>query len=241
MPFNDDDKKEIAEIVKASLGDGLNETINKAITARNKDVEKKLDKALAEAFTAFAPKLDEIVTAKLEEGKKAGGEGGGEQKDPKAILDHPEFKGLQKQLADLKKESEAAKAETAAERAKVRDATLRQKLGEGLGSIGIADNFRVSKAIGDLVDSSKRVRWADEGDGIVFRDSDGSEVDLATGLKGWAKTDEGKFYLPPRGTTGSGATSGGRSPGTGDGSKALQKGDLGRMLMRAAGEAPGSD
>ena len=99
-------------------------------------------------------------------------------------------KGLQKQITDLQLSVKQAKEARQAER----NLTVRQKVSEELAGLGF-DSARIRQATGNLIDADKRVRWDDESQSIVFKDSDG-DIDLQTGLKSWAKTDDAKIYLP---------------------------------------------
>ncbi len=204
--------------------------LNKAITARFSAFEKKNATTLEATLKTFG----EGVFAKLEELKPKPIEPGDKSNEPPKIDDHPVVKGLQKQLAELAKTNEQATQRAAAERARSRDSQLRSKLAEELMKSGFKDANQARHAVHFLADGDKRVRWADEdSDAIVFRDNDGTEVDLATGLKGWAKTDDAKIYLPPQGASGSGDRGGGRSPQ--GGKKKPQRGELGAALAETIG------
>lgn len=184
------------------------EQLNRAITSRLDGFGKKIEKTLSESFaTTLGTKLDEF---KASLGTPASG--GGDGTPPKGgDVDSPLVKGLQKQLDEQKASVLQMKAERDAEKARSRDQALRSKLSEDLTKGGLDPRY-VKAAVGNLVDVEKRVRFAaDEGDEIVFKDSSG-EVDLATGLKDWVKSDDAKIYLPPRGTQGAGDRSGGRTP-----------------------------
>jgi hypothetical protein len=187
------------------------EIVNRAISARNKmfqdQIGKQLDgvtksiqenlKGLTEQFAAGS------ATKDGKKGKKEGEEGADES---------PVLKSLQRQLADLKADNERIAQSAAAEKAKNRDSSLRQKLAESLGEMGLKDAVRVKHAIHHLVDGEKRVSYGEEGEAIVFRDSDDSVLDLATGLKSWMKSEDGKYFLPPTGARGSGDGRGGNAP-----------------------------
>jgi hypothetical protein len=181
------------------------EDVNKAITARFSAYEKKLDTKFAESFGGFETKLTELLGAKLEELKpKADDADKKAKQEPASIEEHPQFRGLQKQLSEVKNKLEAQQKAAEAERAKARDVTLRQRVTERLTEGGI-DGVRAKHALGYLVDSEKRVRFADDkDDSIIFADANGEALDLETGLKGWLSSDEAKLYLPPRGAAGSG-------------------------------------
>ena len=93
----------------------------------------------------------------------------------------------------------------------MRDAALRQRVGEVLAGAGI-EGVRARHAIGLLVDAEKRVRWSDDGESLVFRTADRDDAELEPGLRGWLKTDDAKLYLPPKGSQGSGDRPAGTGP-----------------------------
>ena len=203
--------------------DQLNRAISARFGAFEKSFGSKLEKTLGESLAGLSTKFEEALAS-----VKTDGAPKNEQKQQSSsVLDAPEYKGMQRELAELKKQTAEAKAERDAERGKVRDSSLRQRLGEELAKHGV-DAARAKHAIGYLVDADKRVRWSEDGEQLVFRDADG-EVDLATGLKGWVKTDDGKLYIPPRGAQGSGDRPGGSV--NGQRQQTLQRGDIGRAIL----------
>lgn len=114
----------------------------------------------------------------------------------------PEVVAMKKQLAKLEAER---KAERESARSATRDASLR----ELLTSAGV-DKNRIRGAIAVLRESTKfddkTSEWA------FIRKSDGidEELDLDTGVREWAATDEGKSYLAP--PTAGGPGGGPRAP-----------------------------
>ena len=189
----------------------VSEIVNKAIGARNKLFEKQisdqLDKSTKDLRESMRT-LTESITAnagsdKGEKKRRGEGEAG----------DDPALRSLQRQIQELKVENERVAATAAAEKAKGRDNTLRQRLAESLAEYGIKDSPRIKHAIHHLVDGEKRVSYSEDNeDQIVFRDADGVSLDLATGLKSWAKSEDGKYFLPPTGARGSGDGRGGAAP-----------------------------
>lgn len=205
----------------------LNELVNRAISARFSAFEKKIGGQVSEAVSGLLPKLDEIVSAKLPQ--KADISPANDK-----LEESPFVKGLQKKLAELEEQNRKSQAERDAERARSRDVAMRQKLSEELAKHGV-DSRYVKQALGYLVDAEKRVRWAeDEGDALVFRDADGSELDLSTGLRAWMKSDDAKIYMPPRGVSGSGDRGGGTAPKTAQTGQ-MKRGDLSRLILSQFG------
>lgn len=187
--------------------------LNKAITARFKSFEQKVEKTFGESFTTFGGKIKEelasLLAPKPEPPKEPE-----KKKDAQApSTPHPDLRRFEEQIAALTKQADEARSERDTERAKTRDTTLRQRLTDALATAGI-DGVRARHAVGLLVDSEKRVRWSEEGDAVLFRRAEDDDVDLGEGLKHWLKTDDAKLYLPPRGATGSGDRPGAATPRT---------------------------
>lgn len=207
----------------------LNELINRAITARFSTFEKKISQQVTEAVNGLFPKLDELVQSKLQPTTSSSS-----PSDAKSVDESPHVKGLQKRLAELEEQGRKFREERDAERLRARDVALRQRLTDELAKHGV-DSRYVRQAVGFLVDAEKRVRWQDdEGEALVFRDADGSELDLTTGLRSWVKTDDAKIYQPPRGASGSGDRGGGVPPKTMQ-SAGIKRGDIGRALLSELG------
>lgn len=188
---------------EALTEDRVMEIMNRAITSRLQDYGRKQEKHFSTLIETFTSKLDEKFQGI---GSSQGASGEGNEK-PLSIQDHPEFKGLAKRLQETEARTKAAEDRAANERAKSMDSTLRQRLGDELTKHGLDSKYG-RHAIGLLVDADKRARWSEDGERIVWRDDDGAEVELTQGVKAWAKSDDAKPYLPPRGTAGSGGLPG---------------------------------
>jgi hypothetical protein len=196
------------------------EQLQAALTTRFRTFEQKVDKTLSDGLGAMGTKLRDELAAlfpkpepksepdapKPGEGLKP--EGSGAPQAPAG----PELRKLQEQIASLTKQAEDARSERDAERARARDSLLRQRVTDALSGVGI-EGVRARHALGLLVDAEKRTRWSDDGETILFRTDAHDEVDLATGLREWLKTDDAKLYLPPRGAAGSGDRPGAQPPG----------------------------
>ena len=211
----------------------VNDLVNRAITSRNKALEAKLEKSLGELTSGFGAKFDEF--AKLFEAVKPKApepKPDDKGKQQPSIKDDPEYQSMLKQLDALRKSQEAAQKAAETERREKRDMSLRQKLAKALAESGVNDASRADLAIGILVDAKKHVRYmADDSDDIVFQSADG-EQDLSTGIKGWLKSEAGKVFLPPRGTSGSGDRGGGGSPRAPG--QTVTRESVGQMLQQAA-------
>jgi len=205
------------------------EELNKAITARFTDHQKKLEKHLESFSGTLTGKLEELLKAAVPAPKSTDA-----ADPPKADTDSPALRGMMKQLEELKRDNAKIQQERDAERTRAKDATLRQQLSDALIKNGV-DASRVKHAVGILIDSEKRVRFEEDGDSIVFKDNDNTDVDLLTGIKSWVKSDDGKFYLPPRGVNGSGDRGAGRAPSTSNNSKTVNAESLGNLLLEEFG------
>lgn len=170
------------------------EQLNKAITARLKEFEARNKETILEALGSLAPEIDKMIEAKFAAPKEA----------PKGkVEEDPKYKGLEKQLLELKSKAESESNARAAAEAKAKDREMRQTVRDALASVGV-DGDRARHALGFLVDAERRVSWSEDGESLIYKDVDGTETDFTSGIKRWAKSDEAKIYLPPRGTTGSG-------------------------------------
>jgi hypothetical protein len=196
---------------KAGQGDDApkyvtEEQLNRAISARLTDFQKKVEKTI-EGVKVDPEAIAKLVAESISASKPAD-EPKGKSKDSQP---DPEVNSLKKALADQKKTVEEMQAKLAQERASVRNSKLRQAVQDEMTKHGFSEATRAKHALGHLVDVEKRVRYSDdESDSIVFRDEDGQDVDLATGIKSWSRSDEAKLYMPPKGVQGSGSNPGGK-------------------------------
>jgi hypothetical protein len=199
------------------------EELNRAITARFSDFEKRqknsLTQILAEREKALAETLSERLGAALEE-RLAASKPKDEEQKPKGaeapqpkLEDTPAYKALQKKLEGLEKTNLEEQNRRLAAEAKNRDTGLRSTLQSELEKHGITGE-RARLARGHLIDADKLVALRPDSDEIFFRSGD-EEVPLADGLKSWIATDQAKIFLPPKGTNGSGDGPGGGSGGGG--------------------------
>lgn len=174
------------------------EDVNRAITARFRDFDKKIESRLGEQFSSLKSEMAELMAAKPAEADAK------PPADAKAhsVEDSPAVKSLQKQLAEIKNKNAEIERLRAEEAQKSRDLAMRGKLTEALASHGI-EGTRAKGALALLVDADKRVSCDPDGT-IVFRDANGDALDLQTGLKSWVGGEDAKLYLPPRGAAGSG-------------------------------------
>jgi hypothetical protein len=178
-----DNKNDSANSEQADTASSITiEQVNQAINA-----------AISNRFKSFEKKFEEFATKltppdKIEEPKK----------DEK--LSNAEMQALKKQLENIQKERDT-------EVSNRRNLELRNSVKENLLKAGVSPAM-VKAAMAVLVDSDKVVGY-DEADQIVFKSATG-DMDLASGLKTWAKSEEGKAFVAPRGAIGSGEKSFGK-------------------------------
>jgi hypothetical protein len=206
------------------------EVVNRAISKRTRGLDEKLTTQVAAQLSQFQEAVTASVGELLEPIQQRSGDGGEAKGDGEAIKEHPEFKGLQKQLNQVQKALEQSQAEAKAKDEMARGATLRQTLAEGLAAHKI-EGVNASHAVGHLIDAAKRVRH--DGDQVVFVEEDGDVVDLKTGLADWVKTSDAKLYQSPTGASGSGTRPKGGGSGPSGGNNDSSSTSLGERLVAA--------
>lgn len=214
--------------------------MNQTITARFKTFQKQLSEQLTESFGASMKKqFEDFAAAQPNKGGKGGkgkeGEGAGDAGDGDQS---PAVRSMKRQLEELTSELGKQKAAADAATQRERAGTLRQRASEALGSIGITEPARIKGALATLFAEGRIAYDEDDPESIVFKDSDGSPLDLPTGVKAWAKSEDAKIFLPPSGARGSGDR-----PGQGLLSKQTNSGelsptDLGLAIAREFGGVP---
>lgn len=155
----------------------INETINRAITARLRSFSEKIDSMLEEKLSKLQP------VDKEEKSKKS------------TASPDPEVEAIQNELKALQNERKAN-----------RDMSLRATVKEKLLQAGVNPSA-VKALVALHVDSEKTISYASDGSNeILFRDHD-SHHTLDHGISNWLKSDEAKIYLTPKGHKGAGFTS----------------------------------
>lgn len=182
-----------------------NEDMNRAITARFKDFEKKLSGQFESTFGGLSAKLEESLSAKLVGLLKPQSEDGEPEKvQPDKGKESPDLSAFKRQQSELRNELKALREENLREKQATREAKLRQSVTEALATHGITGG-RAKHALGHLVDVSKLIKMSEDGQPYMA-DEFGDPVDIDTGLKAWANTEDAKIYIPPRGISGSGGS-----------------------------------
>jgi len=204
--------------------------LDKATKKLSADLTTSLSEAMGKTLTEYETKRAEEAAA-AEEARKAAGSEGAPNKAAATqdIENSPAFRTMQKKLDAALKAQAESDAKAKAEAAKAKDTSLRQRISEELDKSGFDPKAR-HLALSHLVDGAKIARYSDDGETIVFRDTDGSDVDLPTGLKSFAQTDDGKRFMPPSGASGTGDRSRFTLP-TQNKTGKVDSNELGRMAM----------
>lgn len=209
---------------------------NNGFTARMKTFQKQINDQLSETLNTSLKKQIEDAFAQLpSKGKSAKGKEGAdpaEGDDPQS----PAVRSMKRQLEEMATELSKQKATSEAATKREKDMALRQKSIEALGTVGISDPSRTKAALATLFQDG-RISYDEDGESIIFKDSDGSPLDLPTGVKAWAKSEEAKIFLPPTGARGSGDRPGQGAPKQA-GDQSLSATDIGLAIAREFGGIP---
>ena len=194
---------------------------NAAASAKVKAAMAANDKALDERFKGFETRMAEMIAAlKPAEQHAAAGAAatGADGKPPLPPEYEARLKDMEKALSDERKRTAEERSQRQADLEKTKRGEERSALSDALRKLGVPES-RLRAAVAMHAEDGRVIR--DEGGAIKWRQPrDGYEdkLDLDKGLAEWAKTDEGKDFLPARGAGGSGG-SGTRAPGPGSGKK----------------------
>jgi hypothetical protein len=209
MAIDEEDKKQIGELIAAALGpveERFGKMLNGAIVKHTEPLKKALSgipqgDALTELVTGMTTKaLDEASAAAAAAGKKP--EKGGGAIDPEVT----------RQLQELKTANEKLVKELAQGReAREKEKADRLALEERTAALALLSDAKISKGLSSAAYSLLRERGMikrDEAGDIVLevRGSGGvaEQMAIKDGIAHWLTTDEGKEFLPPRPVKGSG-------------------------------------
>lgn len=210
---------------EALTKDGVIEIVNSAITGRLKAAQKQMADSVSSMLAeALAPVIEKVEALPAAPAKGDGSSGGDSQPDS------PELNSMRKQLADLQKQNDTWKQQLAEERQAKRLGNLRTSTLEQLANAGFRDQQRATAAMKILLSDGRVNFESDSSDSVVFRDSDGTSLPLADGLKSFAKSEEGKLFLPPANAGGSGDASG--NPGANSQQAGTPDQQLGRNVLQ---------
>lgn len=185
MPLDDADKKFIAELLDTKITTSLGEAdkrFDAKLKAEREEVKKLLPSPKDEPKPGDADK-------RTEDGK---------------FKPDPRFAALEKQLADEKAAREKSEADRKTEQ-------LRSAAQNALTAEGISGD-QARRALALLDNAEGRLGFTEDGQpALKFKRNGYDEmVPLKAGVAEWAKTDDGKAYLPPSNAQGTGTGAGGR-------------------------------
>jgi len=228
-----------SEVQLKQIGDVAAEVANRAITARNKAYDKRFEEFSATTIKAVEKSIAEIYKTLPNAnaaggGEGAGGEGGDKGKGKSAggtqnVMESPEVRAMRRELDELKQKSQEAEAKAKEAEALNKKQQLRAMTSETLAKHGGMKADAARRAIA-LLEADGRIKYDDD-DQPIFVGEDG-DIKLEQGIKDWLKTEDGKSFLPPRGTQGSGERPGAGKPNTGNPGQP-SRAELGAKLLQA--------
>lgn len=211
-----------ADEMKRMMANMVNSAVNSHF--KRDSFQQLIASSVKDAFAEIAPKREESEPPKVED----------HQGDKKPDARDAELAKMRSEQERMKAALEAQRAEAEAEKNKAREQAERSVLTDALRAGGVDEN-RMRAAVAYLYLDAKRIK-RDEDDNIVmtFKRDWGEElVPVEKGISEYLKSDEGKVFLPPVDTSGSG-NKGGRPPSA-KGAKPTRAElleNLGRMMMR---------
>jgi DNA helicase IV len=237
---NDPSKSQGTDAPKAFTAEQLDQVsqvaaqvVNSGFTARTKKLREEIIAEFTKGLEPLSKRLEELAANPASKPSKTPSTKR-EEDDPVA---EPKIAGLQRQMADLQKQLDERDRKIAESEAKQRAMSLRQSLMRTLGDNGFSDQVRAEDAV-DLLLARGQVKHDDDGN-AVFIENENSVLDLANGIKAWAKTDRAKNFLPPTGARGSGDRPGqGANPRSTQTPTEASATDLGLALVREFGGVP---
>jgi hypothetical protein len=211
------------------------QVMNNVFKARGQKIKDDIAADLQKGFGEMKKLFDDFAasnTSSSKGGKKAGKDAAGDPDEGS-----PEFQGMKRQMAEMRAQIEERDRKLQAAEDAQKRASLRSKLGEELGKVGIVDPARVKAASALLITEEGRVRLDEDGN-AVFAESADSVLDLATGIKAWAKSEDAKIFIPATGARGSGDAARASKAQQASGPQEMSLADLGLGLAQAFGGTP---
>lgn len=223
--FTPDQLKEMTKVINSAVTGQLGRKLKDAVSAQMNE--------------SLAPVLERLEAL----GTKGGDNGDGGEPPPSKTQKAAMPPEVQKRLDELERankklqdDNKRAQDDAAAQRKANEANEERAALAGALKRAGVSDD-RVAGAAALLYHDQKKLKRDSEGNiRFVQKDAYGNteEVDLDTGVTGWATTGEGKAYLPPVPVQGGGARGGsnnGARGGKADPSEQELLHELGNTLM----------
>jgi hypothetical protein len=176
----------------------FDEKVNKVITNHNKRLMAQLEKKFAEL----------LVNGKPEGGQEAVDQALGQDDEAPAKKAKPgdavaqELAALRRQVESERKARLDAEKKQEEEAGKRRRDEERSRLASTLRANGVTNEAHIKAATSLLYTEEQRVGRTEDGRMVFKSQKDGfmDEVDLDEGVKTWLKEDEGKAFLPPKGS-----------------------------------------
>lgn len=180
------------------------EEMNRAITARLREYQKKSEAGFAKLLDDFAGKLKEQLTPPqaAPATPAAAPDKTGADPEKEALL--AELAAMRSEVTSIKSQATKLANEAKAEKQARADLKMRNQVSEHLASIGIT-GARAKHALGFLVDVTKVVTLSESGEPQFFDVDSDEPLSLEQGIKKWSQSEDAKIYLPPRGAAGSGS------------------------------------
>ncbi len=215
------DEEKLNKLIEEKLGaleQKMSATVNAAVTGHIKRSNEKNEKSIAD-LTAMMTKLVERGDESPAPAPAAAAPAPAGHAAPHATSADPAIIALQNKIAEndrlMKQLQEQAKQkEEAAQKADAarRDVEARTNLAAALRAKGVREEL-VEPAVSYLYVDKKTVTYDDDGALVFWHKGEyGPEArTVEKGTEGWL-AGEGKHYLPPRQTGGTGATGGSVSP-----------------------------
>lgn len=236
------DEEKLNKLIEEKLGaleQKMSATVNAAVTGHIKRSNEKNEKSIAD-LTAMMTKL--VERAEDPSGAPAPVVTGDRQAptaahvstsaDPAIIALQnkiAESDRLMKQLQEQAKQKEEAAQKSEAAR---RDVEARTRLASALRTAGVREEL-VDPAVSYLYVDKKTVTYNDDGNLVFWHKGEygPEERTVEKGAESWL-SGEGKHYLPPRQTGGTGATGGSVSPVRGKAGEADIMQELAKFAAR---------
>lgn len=220
MALSEEDKKEIATLIAAQMVESMKATENKTTEiVKTALAGLKIDEKIEAVKAAQQQKPVETT----------------QQPDPSGKAADPEIAKLKAQLDDLNRKAAESSRRAEESEAARRNEALVNAVRDALASAG-ADSKRLGVAINHLR-ATGLVALNDKGE-PCFKEkkSWGDEmVSVSDGAKNWLNTEEGKIFVPPVNTQGTGPSSGTKAQGGGGGGAPADPNEILQQSLRDLG------
>jgi hypothetical protein len=216
MPLDEADLKKIGELITAGVAAGVKDLPTADVVTKmvNQGIAKavgdlKIDDKVTEAVKKAAPKSEDPADDK--------GDSKGKDKSAKDSKVDPAVARLQEQLAELERKNREAEERANQEKASRQEQEAIGALRDALSANGVPSD-RQGIAIAKLYHADKLIKR--DADGKLFvpvnrKAGYTDNLEVGAFVKEYLATDEGKTFLPPKGSNGTGDGAGTRVQGGG--------------------------